>query len=52
MVDRFKQSVILMGIDWSKAARLDAIKQMRTESKEFCTLVNDLDYYYRIRDRK
>ena len=44
---KFKASVILMGIDWSKVAKTIALSEMRGESPEICDIINDLDDYYR-----
>ena len=42
-MNNFKQSVILMGIDWSKAARLLARKEIRAENEDLADIVDILD---------
>tara|TARA_R100000808_G_C2083415_1_gene106457 strand:+ start:577 stop:735 length:159 start_codon:yes stop_codon:yes gene_type:complete len=47
-MEKFKISVILMGVDWSKAAKLIAKRDIsKCMSPEISNIVNDLDYYYR-----
>lgn len=43
----FKESVILMGIDWSRAAKLEAMKIIKVESPKIATVIDELDTEYR-----
>jgi len=43
----FKNSVILMGIDWSKAAKKIANKEISVECKDLNKVIEDLDEDYR-----
>ena len=42
-MNNFKKSVILMGIDWSKAAKLLAKKEIRAEDDQLAEIVDLLD---------
>ena len=42
-----KSSVILMGIDWSKAAKVEAMGIIRIESPRIASIIDDLDEEYR-----
>ena len=46
-MNKFKQSVILMGIDWSKAANLQAVKDLSKEQPELSRVINSLDSQFR-----
>ena len=46
-MSKFKNSMILMGINWSKAARIIARRDISCESPELDNMLNDLDNYYR-----
>tara|TARA_R100001463_G_scaffold102573_2_gene157000 strand:- start:600 stop:776 length:177 start_codon:yes stop_codon:yes gene_type:complete len=46
-MNRFKESVILMGIDWSKAANLQAVKDLSKEQPELSQVVDSLDRQFR-----
>ena len=43
----FKTSVILMGIDWSKAAKLDAMEVIKVEAPRVARVIDELDEEYR-----
>ena len=43
----FKSSVILLGIDWSKAAKRLANQEIKAEDKDFYEILDDLDEGYR-----
>ena len=47
MDNRFKFSVILMGVDWSKAAKLEAVKDITREHPRIAECISDLDRFYR-----
>ena len=47
MDNRFKFSVILMGVDWSKAAKLEAVKDITKEHPRIAECISDLDRFYR-----
>jgi len=47
-----KDSVVLMGIDWSKAAKLEAMKDISTESPHIGRIIDVLDAEYRSRKSK
>ena len=42
-MNNFKQSVILMGIDWSKTAKLLASKDIKAEDEGLARIVDLLD---------
>jgi hypothetical protein len=46
-MNSFKRSVILMGIDWSKAAKLEAMEVIKIESPRIAKVIDDLDEDYR-----
>tara|TARA_Y100001963_G_C6736178_1_gene426545 strand:- start:1117 stop:1269 length:153 start_codon:yes stop_codon:yes gene_type:complete len=46
-MNSFKDSVILMGIDWSKAAKLEAMEVIKVESPRIAKVIDDLDDEYR-----
>ena len=46
-MNRLKGSIILMGIDWSKAANIKAKKDIELEEPELAKLLDDLDKRYR-----
>tara|TARA_Y100001951_G_C11141453_1_gene183916 strand:- start:81 stop:236 length:156 start_codon:yes stop_codon:yes gene_type:complete len=41
-----KKSIILMGIDWSKAAELEAVKDLRKEYPETYEEISSLGRHY------
>ena len=43
----FKDSMILMGIDWSKAAKTKAFNDIKTESPRIASIMTELDRFYR-----
>ena len=43
----FKDSMILMGIDWSKAAKTKAFNDIKTESPRIAGIMTELDRFYR-----
>ena len=45
-MSNLKDSIVLMGIDWSKAAKLKAIKDISCESPEVAEAIADLHSYY------
>ena len=47
MTENMKNSIVLMGIDWSKAARLSAFKDIELQSPEFAQFIPDLERLYR-----
>ena len=47
MIDRFKNSIVLMGIDWSRAAKKKAFKDIKRESPRVAGVINELDRFYR-----
>ena len=47
MIDRFKNSIVLMGIDWSRAAKTKAFKDIKTESPKIAGIMTELDRFYR-----
>lgn len=47
VMNKFKQSVILMGIDWSKAANLQAVKDLSKEQPELTRVIHSLDEQFR-----
>ena len=46
-MNRFKHSMILMGIDWSKAAKTKAFKDIKQESPRVAGIISELDRFYR-----
>ena len=46
-MDDFKTSVILMGIDWSKSAKLEAMEIIKIEAPKVANIIDDLDDEYR-----
>ena len=46
-MNRFKASIILMGIDWSKAAKFIAENDIKAEDPQLASLINTLDEIYR-----
>ena len=46
-MDKFKNSVILMGIDWSKAAKVVASKDIRSANKRLARIIDVLDCEFR-----
>ena len=47
MSDNMKKSMVLMGIDWSKAAKLKALKDIKVQSPELAGIMGDLDKLYK-----
>ena len=43
MRNRLKNSIILMGIDWSRAAKIKAFKDIKRQSPEIAEIITDLD---------
>ena len=48
--DRLKNSMILMGVDWSKAAKTRAFKDIKMESPNLADIIRDLDRLFRKKD--
>ena len=46
-MSKFEKSMILMGIDWSKAAKTKAFKDIRRESPRIAGVITELDRFYR-----
>ena len=46
-MNRFKASIILMGIDWSKAAKFIADNDIKVEAPQLASLIETLDESYR-----
>ena len=46
-MSKFKNSMILMGIDWSRAARTKAFKDIKNESPKIAGVMIELDRFYR-----
>ena len=46
-MNKFKASVILMGIDWSKAAKFIAENDIKVEDPQLASLIDTLDESYR-----
>ena len=46
-MNRFKASIILMGIDWSKAAKFIADNDIKVEGPQLASLIETLDESYR-----
>ncbi len=46
-MNRFKASIILMGIDWSKAAKFIADNDIKVEVPQLANLIETLDESYR-----
>tara|TARA_R100000742_G_C4265674_1_gene83707 strand:- start:210 stop:356 length:147 start_codon:yes stop_codon:yes gene_type:complete len=46
---KFENSIILMGIDWSKAAKLAAVKDISKNKPGLHGVIRHLDYLYRKR---
>ena len=42
-----KNSVILMGVDWSKAAKLKAMKDIKIEHPRIARFIESLDRLYK-----
>tara|TARA_R100000742_G_C4257520_1_gene75382 strand:+ start:812 stop:961 length:150 start_codon:yes stop_codon:yes gene_type:complete len=42
-----KDSVILMGIDWSKAAKTKAMEDIELESPKIAEVISDLHSFYK-----
>ena len=43
----FKDSIILMGVDWSRGAKKKAFKDIRRESPRVASVIEVLDRFYR-----
>lgn len=43
---RLKKSMILMGVDWSKAAKIKAFKDIKLESPAVAKIMEELDQLY------
>tara|TARA_R100000781_G_C4044152_1_gene115103 strand:+ start:335 stop:475 length:141 start_codon:yes stop_codon:yes gene_type:complete len=43
-----KYSVILMGVDWSKAAKLKAMKDIKLEDPRIAKYIESLDKMYKL----
>ena len=43
MGNRLKNSIILMGIDWSQAAKTKAFKDIKRQSPDIAKIIKDLD---------
>ena len=46
-MNKFKASIILMGIDWSRAAKFIAENDIKTNDPQLARLVETLDEAYR-----
>ena len=49
-MNKFRDSIVLMGVNWSKAARLEAVKDIRREHPKTFEIIRGLDKYYRRRN--
>ncbi len=45
-MNNLKDSIILMGINWSKAAKIKAFKDIKVESPDVAKVISDLDYMF------
>tara|TARA_Y100000593_G_scaffold39183_1_gene75734 strand:- start:4336 stop:4551 length:216 start_codon:yes stop_codon:yes gene_type:complete len=46
VMNNLKDSIILMGINWSKAAKIKAFKDIKVESPDVAKVISDLDYMF------
>ena len=46
-MSNLSDSVILMGIDWSKAAKRLADKELKQDNKDLYKVINDLDCQFK-----
>ena len=46
-MSKFKNSMILMGVDWARAAKTKAFKDIKTESPKIAGIMTELDRFYR-----
>tara|TARA_Y100001963_G_C6432113_1_gene287526 strand:+ start:251 stop:418 length:168 start_codon:yes stop_codon:yes gene_type:complete len=46
-MSKFKNSMILMGVDWSRAAKTKAFKDIKQESPRVAGIISELDRFYR-----
>ena len=44
---RFEQSMILMGVNWNRAAKTKAFKDIRRETPRLAEVIKHLDSFYR-----
>tara|TARA_R110002020_G_scaffold213630_2_gene420522 strand:- start:520 stop:693 length:174 start_codon:yes stop_codon:yes gene_type:complete len=49
---KFEKSIVLMGIDWSKAAKLKAFNDIKAESPSIAQRIKSLDTWTRRMDRR
>ena len=45
--DILKNSMVLMGVDWSRAAKTKAFKDIKMESPILANIIRDLDRLFR-----
>ena len=46
-MSNFDNSIVLMGIDWSKAAKLEAVKDIELDHPGVAKVIRHLDNLYR-----
>ena len=46
-MSKFEKSMILMGINWSRAAKTKAFKDIKRESPKIAGVMTELDRFYR-----
>ena len=44
---RFEHSMILMGINWSRAAKTKAFKDIKRETPRLAKIIRHLEHFYR-----
>ncbi len=49
---KFEKSIILMGVNWSKAAKLKAFDDIKAESPRIAQRIKSLDIWSRRMDRR
>lgn len=52
MITKFEKSIILMGIDWSKAAKTKAFKDIKKNSPRLAQRIRSLDRWAQRLDRQ
>ena len=46
-MSKFDNSIVLMGINWSKAAKLKAVKDIALDNPKVANIIRHLDNLYR-----
>ena len=46
-MSKFEKSIILMGIDWSKAAKMSAVEDIKKRHPKTVEIIKHLDRLYR-----